>query len=136
LTKKVVGVFVRFSCRFKASRVHHPFGKVLSYFQTLTRKNNLSICKGWKKAYEKVTGHKVCICLFTLMKGYIDTDGKPQYNPHAHVIVNRMDSKTGCQLGQKAFAAVRDLTAGNPTDGARSTLAKTGERGRKACSTP
>jgi hypothetical protein len=28
------------------AEVHHPFGKVLSYFQTLTRKNNLSICKG------------------------------------------------------------------------------------------
>jgi hypothetical protein len=30
------------------SRGSSPFGKVLSYFQTLTRKNNLSICKGGK----------------------------------------------------------------------------------------
>jgi hypothetical protein len=30
------------------ARGSSPFGKVLSYFQTLTRKNNLSICKGGK----------------------------------------------------------------------------------------
>jgi len=47
--------------------------------------------QGWKKAYEKVTGHKVLHMSVHLDEGYMDTDGKPQYNPHAHVIVNRMD---------------------------------------------
>jgi hypothetical protein len=34
-----------------------------------------------EKAYEKVTGHKVLHMSVHLDEGYIDTDGKPQYNP-------------------------------------------------------
>jgi hypothetical protein len=61
------------------ARGSSPFGKVLSYFQTLTRKNNLSICKGGKGIREG--NWSVLHMSVHLDEGYIDTDGKPQYNP-------------------------------------------------------
>lgn len=89
--------------------------------------------QGWKKAYEKVTGHKVLHMSVHLDEGYIDTDGKPQYNPHAHVIVNRMDSKNRViSLDRKQLAAVQDLTAETLQMERGSTLAeRQGRRGRK-----
>lgn len=66
----------------------------------------------WKKEYEKATGHKVLHMSVHLDEGYIDALGKPQYNPHAHVIVSRMDSKNRViKLERKELAAVQDLTA-------------------------
>jgi hypothetical protein len=61
------------------------------------------------------------------------TDGKPQYNPHAHVIVNRMDSKNRViSLDRKQLAAVQDLTAETLQMERGSTLAeRQGKRGRK-----
>ena len=68
--------------------------------------------KAWKKEYEAVTGHKVLHMSIHLDEGYIDTAGVPQYNPHAHVIVSRMDAKNRViHLDRSKLAGVQDLTA-------------------------
>jgi hypothetical protein len=87
----------------------------------------------WKSAYEKTTGHKVLHMSIHLDEGYIDTAGKPQYNPHAHVIVSRMDEKNRViKLERKELAAVQDLTAIALKMERGSTLAERGgKRGRK-----
>jgi hypothetical protein len=86
----------------------------------------------WKSAYEKTTGHKVLHMSIHLDEGYIDTTGKPQYNPHAHVIVSRMDEKNRViKLERKELAAVQDLTAIALKMERGSTLAeRSGKRGR------
>jgi hypothetical protein len=89
--------------------------------------------QAWKVAYEKATSHKVLHMSIHLDEGYIDTAGKPQYNPHAHVIVSRMDGKNRViKLERKELAAVQDLTAIALKMERGSTLAeRRGKRGRK-----
>ena len=86
----------------------------------------------WKKAYEQTTGHKVLHMSVHLDEGYMDTQGKPVYNPHAHVIVSRMDEKNRViKLERKELAAVQDLTAETLKMQRGSTLAERGgKRGR------
>lgn len=88
--------------------------------------------KAWKMAYEKSTGHKVLHMAVHLDEGYMDPDGKPVYNPHAHVIVSRMDSKNRViKLERKELAVVQDLTAAALKMERGSTLAeRQGKRGR------
>jgi len=89
--------------------------------------------QAWKVAYEQATGHKVLHMSVHLDEGYMDTDGKPQYNPHAHVIVSRMDLKNRViHLGRKQLAQVQDLTAEQLKMERGSTLdERDGHRGRK-----
>jgi hypothetical protein len=103
---------------------------VLSNTDSQEQSTNLQT---WKKAYEKETGHKVLHMSIHLDEGYIDTTGTPQYNPHAHVIVDRMDSKHRViSLDRKQLAAVQDLTAATLQMERGSTLAeRQGKRGRK-----
>lgn len=86
----------------------------------------------WKKAYEQTTGHKVLHMSLHLDEGYMDTQGKPVYNPHAHVIVSRMDEKNRViKLERKELAAIQDLTAETLKMQRGSTLAERGgKRGR------
>ena len=86
----------------------------------------------WKKAYEQTTGHRVLHMSIHLDEGYVDATGHPQYNPHAHVIVSRMDSKNRViKLERKELAAVQDLTAETLKMERGSTLAERGgKRGR------
>ena len=68
--------------------------------------------QAWKVAYENATGHKVLHMTIHLDEGYLDKDGKPHYNPHAHVIVSRMNEKNRViQLKRKQLGEVQDLTA-------------------------
>jgi hypothetical protein len=87
----------------------------------------------WKKAYEKETGHQVLHISIHLDEGYIDADGSPQYNPHAHVIVSRMDARNRViNLDRKQLARVQDLTAEMLQMERGSTLEeRLGKRGRK-----
>jgi phosphopantetheinyl transferase (holo-ACP synthase) len=87
----------------------------------------------WKKAYEKETGHKVLHMSIHLDEGYIDADGSPQYNPHSHVIVSRMDARNRViNLDRKQLAKVQDLTAEMLQMERGSTLEeRNGRRGRK-----
>lgn len=102
---------------------------VLSDTDAKAQSTNLQV---WKVAYEKSTGHKVLHISIHLDEGYIDTQGKPQYNPHAHVIVSRMDSKKKViSLDRKQLAVVQDLTAETLKMERGSTLAeRAGKRGR------
>jgi hypothetical protein len=88
--------------------------------------------QAWKKEYEKATDHKVLHMSVHLDEGYLDALGKPQYNPHAHVIVTRMDSKNRViNLDRKQLAQVQDLTAETLQMERGSTLAeRQGKRGR------
>lgn len=87
----------------------------------------------WKKAYEQATGHKVLHMSVHLDEGYVDATGHPQYNPHAHVIVSRMDGKNKViHLDRTKLAKVQDLTAENLKMQRGSTLEeRQGKRGRK-----
>lgn len=89
--------------------------------------------QAWKKAYEKETCHKVLHMSVHLDEGYLDALGKPQYNPHAHVIVSRMDEKNRViSLGRKQLANVQDLTAEQLKMERGSTLEeRQGKRGRQ-----
>jgi hypothetical protein len=103
---------------------------VLGDTDSKAQSENLQV---WKVAYEKATSHKVLHMSIHLDEGYIDTAGKPQYNPHAHVIVSRMDDKNRViKLERKELAAVQDLTAIALKMERGSTLAeRQGKRGRK-----
>ena len=82
---------------------------VLSDTDAKAQSENL---QAWKVAYEKATSHKVLHMSIHLDEGYVDATGHPQYNPHAHVIVSRMDGKNRViKLERKELAAVQDLTA-------------------------
>lgn len=89
--------------------------------------------KAWQKAYEKATGHKVLHMSIHLDEGYIDSAGKPQYNPHAHVILSRMGAQNRViNLDRKQLATVQDLTADALKMERGSTLEeRQGRRGRK-----
>ena len=115
------------------ARASSPFWEgvvVLSNTNSQEQSANLQV---WKSAYEKETGHKVLHMSVHLDEGYVDTHGKPQYNPHAHVIVSRMDEKNRViSLGRKQLANVQDLTAETLQMQRGSTLAERGgKRGRK-----
>lgn len=103
---------------------------VLSDTDSKTQSENLQV---WKLAYEKATGHRVLHTSIHLDEGYIDDAGKPQYNPHAHVIVSRMDEKNRViHLDRKQLATVQDLTAETLKMERGSTLEeRQGRRGRK-----
>lgn len=87
----------------------------------------------WKKAYEQATGHAVLHMSIHLDEGFIDEAGEPKYNPHAHVIVSRMDEKNRViHLGRKQLSQVQDLTAETLQMGRGETLEERGgRRGRK-----
>lgn len=115
------------------ARKSSPFWEgvvVLSNTNGQEQSNNL---KKWAKAYEKETGHKVLHMSIHLDEGYIDAVGSPQYNPHAHVIVSRMDARNRViNLDRKQLAKVQDLTAEMLQMERGSTLAeRQGKRGRK-----
>lgn len=88
--------------------------------------------KVWKAAYEKETGHHVLHMSIHLDEGYVDAKGRPHYNPHAHVIVDRLDEKNRfIHLQRKQLSKVQDLTAAALQMQRGSTLAERGgKRGR------
>jgi hypothetical protein len=66
----------------------------------------------WCSEYEKLTGHKVLRADLHLDEGYIDDNGKPQYNAHAHVMIDRTDEKGKViKLDRTALRAVQDMTS-------------------------
>jgi len=94
------------------ARKSSPFWEGVVVLDGVDAKQHSSNLNKWKRAYEKATGHKVLHMSVHLDEGYLDDKGKPQYNAHAHVIVNRMDGKNRIiNLGRKQLADVQDLTA-------------------------
>jgi hypothetical protein len=68
--------------------------------------------KTWCSEYEKLTGHKVLRADIHLDEGYIDDKGQPQFNAHAHVMIDRTDDNGRVlKLERAALRAVQDMTA-------------------------
>jgi cell division septum initiation protein DivIVA len=68
--------------------------------------------KKWCDEYEKLTGHKVLRADIHLDEGHMDADGKPQFNAHAHVMLDRTDELGKVlKLDRTALRAVQDITA-------------------------
>lgn len=87
----------------------------------------------WKRDYEKATGHKVLHMAIHGDEGFINSEGKPEYNIHAHVIVNRLNDKGRViKLERKQLSEVQDLTAKSLGMQRGETLEdRKGMRGRK-----
>ena len=115
------------------ARGSSPFWEGVVVLSDTDSKVQSANLQAWKVAYEQATGHKVLHMSVHLDEGYIDTAGKPQYNPHAHVIASRMDDKNRViKLERKELAAVQDLTAIALKMERGSTLAERGgKRGRR-----
>lgn len=114
------------------ARGSSPFWEGVVVLPNTNGKEQSTNLQSWKKEYEKATGHKVLHMSVHLDEGYLDALSQPQYNPHAHVIVTRMDSKNRViSLDRKQLAAVQDLTASTLKMERGSTLAdRQGKRGR------
>lgn len=87
----------------------------------------------WKKAYEQATGHRVLHISMHFDEGFLDKAGQPHYNPHAHVIVSRMNEKNRIiKLEREDLGAIQDLTAKTLKMERGITLAERGgKRGRE-----
>ena len=84
-------------------------GKLLLNEEILKQK---TIIKTWCSEYSKLTGHTVLRADVHLDEGHIDDDGQPQFNAHAHVMLDRTDSKGKVlKLDRAALRAVQDMTA-------------------------
>lgn len=77
-----------------------------------TPQQQIEIVKKWCAAYEKMTGHKVLRADVHLDEGYIDTDGQPHFNAHAHVMCDRTDEKGKVKkLTSTVLREVQSMTA-------------------------
>lgn len=77
-----------------------------------TPQQQIEIVKKWCAAYEKMTGHKVLRADVHLDEGYIDADGQPHFNAHAHVMCDRTDEKGKVKkLTSTVLREVQSMTA-------------------------
>ena len=115
------------------ARGSSPFWEGVVVLGNTNSKEQSANLLDWKKAYEQATGHRVLHMSIHLDEGYVDATGHPQYNPHAHVIVSRMNEQNRViKLERKQLAAVQDLTAEALKMERGSTLAERGgKRGRR-----
>ena len=94
------------------ARGSSPFWEGVVVLKNTDGQEQSEYLKAWKVAYEKATGHQVLHMSIHLDEGYIDTAGAVHYNPHAHVIVSRMNEKNRViELKRKQLGEVQDLTA-------------------------
>ena len=114
------------------ARGSSPFWEGVVVLGNTNSKEQSANLLDWKKSYEQATGHRVLHMSIHLDEGYVDATGHPQYNPHAHVIISRMNEKNRViELGRKKLAEVQDLTAETLKMQRGSTLAERGgKRGR------
>ena len=115
------------------ARGSSPFWEGVAVLKNTDGQEQSEYLKAWKVAYEKATGHQVLHMSIHLDEGYIDKAGAVHYNPHAHVIVSRMNEKNRViELKRKQLGEVQDLTAEILQMERGSTLEdRDGKRGRK-----
>ena len=78
----------------------------------VTPAHQIQIVRQWCKDYEAMTGHKVLRADVHLDEGYIDADGKPHFNAHAHVMCDRTDEKGRVKkLTSTVLSEVQNMTA-------------------------
>ena len=84
------------------ARGSSPFWEGVVVLGNTNSKEQSANLLDWKKSYEQATGHRVLHMSIHLDEGYVDATGHPQYNPHAHVIISRMNEKNRViELGRK-----------------------------------
>jgi hypothetical protein len=114
------------------ARGSSPFLEGVVVLKNTDGQEQSNYLKDWKVAYEEATGHKVLHMSIHLDEGFLDSQGKPHYNPHAHVIVSRMNEKNRViQLKRELLGQIQDLTAKTLQMDRGSTLKERGgKRGR------
>ena len=115
------------------ARGSSPFWEGVAVLKNTDGEDQSKKLQAWKVAYEKATGHKVLHMAIHLDEGFVDSEGTPHYNAHAHVFVSRMNEKNRViELGRKQLSEVQDLTAETLEIERGSTLKeRDGKRGRK-----
>ena len=115
------------------ARGSSPFWEGVVVLDGTDLKAQTAKLQGWKKEYEKATGHRVLHMAIHGDEGFMNSKGKPEYNMHAHVTVNRMNDKGRViKLERKQLSAVQDLTAKSLGMQRGETLEeRKGMRGRK-----
>lgn len=115
------------------ARGSSPFWEGVVVLDGTDMKAQTAALQSWKKEYEKATGQRVLHMAIHGDEGFINSEGKPEYNMHAHVIVNRLNDKGRViKLGRAQLSAVQDLTATSLGMQRGETLEeRKGMRGRK-----
>ena len=86
----------------------------------------------WARAYQKLTGHRVLNITVHQDEGYINEEGLPVYNKHAHILIDRLgiDGRV-IKLERAQLGKVQDMTAEVMGMQRGSTLKeRAGKRGR------
>lgn len=115
------------------ARGSSPFWEGVVVLDGTDMKSQTAALQIWKKEYEKATGQRVLHMAIHGDEGFINSEGKPEYNIHAHVIVNRLNDKGRViKLERKQLSEVQDLTAKSLGMQRGETLEdRKGMRGRK-----
>lgn len=115
------------------ARGSSPFWEGVIVLDGTDFKAQTAALQSWKKEYEKATGQRVLHMAIHGDEGFINSAGKPEYNIHAHVIVNRLNDKGRViKLERKQLSVVQDLTAKSLGMQRGETLEdRNGMRGRK-----
>lgn len=80
--------------------------------KSVTAEHQCQIVRGWCEQYEAITGHKVLRADVHLDEGFVDANGKAQFNAHAHVMCDRTDAAGKViKLSPKQLREVQGMTA-------------------------
>jgi len=80
--------------------------------RSITAAHQSQIVKEWCEQYEAITGHRVLRADVHLDEGFVDADGKAQFNAHAHVMCDRTDAAGKViKLSPKQLREVQGMTA-------------------------
>lgn len=115
------------------ARGSSPFWEGVVVLDGTDFKAHTASLQSWKKEYEKATGQSVSHISIHGDEGFVNSEGKPEYNIHAHVFVNRLNNAGRViKLGRAQLSAVQDLTAKSLGMQRGETLEeRKGMRGRK-----
>lgn len=94
------------------ARGSSPFWEGVVVLDGTDFKAHTAALQVWKKEYEQATGQRVLHMAIHGDEGFVNSEGKPEYNIHAHVTVNRLnEAGRVIKLGRAQLSAVQDLTA-------------------------
>lgn len=80
--------------------------------KSVTAEHQCQIVKEWCEQYEAITGHKVLRADVHLDEGFVDANGRAQFNAHAHVMCDRTDAAGKViKLSPKQLREVQGMTA-------------------------
>lgn len=114
--KKLTEKMALASRQAKASKDYSPLWEGVINLptpsQSMTAEHQCQIVKEWCEQYEAITGHKVLRADVHLDEGFVDANGKAQFNAHAHVMCDRTDvAGKVIKLSPKQLREVQGMTA-------------------------